>query len=133
MKKDISQVNTKSYTYRYLRPENTVYLINKRLRHEPLYLRKSIIYSNKYDDNNAIVAYLNEDMCFNKLVELSKTEKDIFIDTVNLEDLEIHCNALKMPLTVVMNEYCGLDDKVEYTEVFLYKNKDEKTKLKNFG
>lgn len=132
---------TKSYTYRYLRPENKVYLINKRDQ-DRLFLRHSLVYSNKYGDKNAVVAYINEDICFNKFLEISKdlitkdgVENNIFIDSVLLEDLKVHCNMLKMPLTVVLNEYCDIDERIEYTEVYLYKNKDETLnmyqKLKN--
>ena len=112
----------KMYTFRYLSPDVKVYLINKRIPGELKSLQRSHIYSEVYSDNrNAVLAYTIKDMCVMKAEDMKIS--NIYVAEINLLDLEGICNSLNMPLNVILKEYCDVDEKIEYKEIFFYDNK----------
>ena len=106
------------YTFKYLNPNEMVYVI-RRCKHT--------FYSEPYNNNrgnvrNAVVAYKDSVICDRKM-------KDIvggaYIEKVQLIDLEGTCAELQMPLNVVLNEFCDINDRFEYKEIFFFENKED--------
>jgi hypothetical protein len=114
-----------SYAFKYLNPNEMVYVIKRRNSTFPY---KHPLYSepyNKGDIRNAIIAYKDHSLCASKTKEIKASLDDIYIEKIALIDLEGNCAELQMPLNVVLNEYCDLSDRKEYKEIFYFENKED--------
>ncbi len=112
----------KEYIYRYLDNNRPVYVIKRACKD----IGKPQIYSEPYyskerrEARNAIVAYVDKELCYQKLFILQNTDTSLYIKQYELIDLEGKCLSLAMPLNVVINEYCDIEEKKEYSEIFYY-------------
>lgn len=140
---------TKKYIYTYIKPDTNVYFISSKIV-QPEYKKysmKGLIYSEPYgtkknEEVNAVIAYDDVDRCLLKKAELLQINEirkglceDCETDDENCEcieirdmqllDMQTYCNELRMPLNVIINTYCNLDDKIEYNEIYFYKYKGD--------
>ncbi len=121
------------YTFKYLSPNENVYVIKKRAIHGA---HRGFYYSEPYkrgDVRNVVLAYKDKTMIHSRMKEImNDMEVDIYVDKVQLIDLEGYCAELQMPLNVVLNEYCDVSDRKIYKEIFYFENKvdDEYTTKK---
>lgn len=110
-----------SYTFRYLNPNEMVYVIRSTTTRRSLY---SEPYNNRVGNiRNAVVAYKDSVVCNYIMKEM--VLKDVYMEKVQLIDLEGTCAELRMPLNVVLNEFCDINEKREYKEIFFFENKED--------
>lgn len=112
-----------SYTFKYLNPNEMVYVIKRRA------ITKHSLYSEPYNNNrgnirNAVIAYKDILICTNKMKEIG-VGAATYVEKVQLIDLEGTCAELQMPLNVVLNEFCDINDRLEYKEIFFFENKED--------
>lgn len=138
----------KEYVYRYIDTNKPVYVI-KRIKSNNIPNYKYEIYSEPYyskerkELRNAIIAYTNKDMCYQKVntlklynshyspkYSLYNNNEYVKVFKEELIDLEGYCLNISMPLNVIINEYCILDEKKEYNEIFFYDSDKDKMFLK---
>jgi hypothetical protein len=120
----------KKYFYTYIRPDTNVYFISSKLSHQEhkKYSMKGQIYSEPYWNNeneavNAVIAYSNYEQCVQKMNILELENKDCEVRDMKIIDIQTYCNELRMPLNVIINSFCNIDDKIEYNEIYFYKYK----------
>lgn len=138
----------KEYIYRYIDTNKAVYVI-KRIKSNKTPNFKHDMYSEPYynkerkEMRNAIIAYTNKEMCYQKVnsLKLLNTQYDpkytlysndeyIQVFEEELIDLEGYCLNISMPLNVIINAYCVLDEKKEYNEIFYYDSDKDKLFMK---
>ena len=110
-----------SYTFRYLNPNEMVYVIRRTTTRRSFY---SEPYNTKSENiRNAVVAYKDNVVCNHIMKEM--VFKDVYIEKIQLIDLKGTCAELRMPLNVVINEFCDINEMREYKEIFFFENRDD--------
>lgn len=127
-------------SYRYIDGRKKVYTIGRnpkevQYRHfykVELYTRP-LYNPNKKDVRNALVAFNSQSQGENVVAELlsrtdlpdTRASHDLIVEGIKLDDLKYLSSVLKMPLIVLMNSFCNVEDQDVHHEVFYYFNESK--------
>jgi hypothetical protein len=124
-----STLRLKNYIYRYLDNRSKVFYVSRaprgahahvytsQLQTVPMLLPKSSVC------NNVLLGFTNADRCNAYVTAQSESgdaEASFEVNVVELEDFKQVSGAMRMPMAVVMNSYCVIEDGQEHHEIFFH-------------
>lgn len=128
----------KSYTHRYLEPSQTVYAITKAsrikaqqlLKQTPkvetssrpaeLFFTRPYLHHGHAECYNVVTAYLSEEFAHHVITTMRA--KHAAVKPFKVQDLAYISYTMSMPLVVVVNSYCNMNDRDTVQYDLYYRN-----------
>jgi hypothetical protein len=75
------------------------------------------------ESRNVLIAYTNKEHCIDTRMEVLKKERYTRMQSTTLEELKYMAQILGMPLVVILNLYCDMQDKSMQCEIYYHESK----------
>jgi hypothetical protein len=127
----------KQYSFRFLADSRPVFYINKMAKCQPRNFYSSLLYTEPFyskerdEVRNVIVGYTSKGIGASKLAEVLREDTSIrgadndylvTMEKMPLEHFKHLSSVLKIPLVVIVNSFCDMEDQTEHYELYYHYN-----------